>query len=48
MARWEQYDFYPSEGVKWLKPAYNPTGLLIKEIQVYLSKKGIKISPKCK
>jgi hypothetical protein len=32
MARWEQYDFYPKEGVKWLKPAHNPTGELIKVI----------------
>ena len=32
MARWEQYDFYPKGGVKWLKPAHNPTGELVKVI----------------
>jgi hypothetical protein len=32
MARWEQYDFYPKESVKWLKPAHNPTGLLVQEL----------------
>lgn len=44
MARWEQYHFYPKDGVKWLKPAHNPTGLLMAEIFAYLKTKKSKNS----
>jgi hypothetical protein len=44
MARWEQYDFYPKKGVQWMKPAHNPTGLLIREIFTYFSNKKSKDS----
>jgi len=44
MARWEQYNFYPEDGVKWLKPSYNPTGLLVREILEYFKAKKSKKS----
>lgn len=46
MARWEQYGDYPKEGVKWLKPAHNPTGLLINIIFDHYKTHGICILKK--
>lgn len=46
MARWEQYGGYPKEGVKWLKPAHNPTGLLVQEIFKELKKCGVNAKKK--
>lgn len=42
MARWERYHFYPKEGVQWMKPAHNPTGLLVREIILLFKTKRYK------
>jgi hypothetical protein len=48
MARWEQYGHYPKDGVKWLKPAHNPTGKLVDELNAWLKVNGICILCKTK